>query len=210
MNGNSNKYPTFESKEHSPVESNESEVESDLKINSKKSSSSKLLDHSIAMARIITKATEKDDIPKIKMKGLENEHLHKFLSDYSPDSELSAVYQFPKEYRKGMEMILKVPRGTSLVNFYKDSVGPNQTFIQDITSVLTKADDFNLVEMIRSHDISKITSYDSSKVYSMLHGCDQEISIFKSVIERHNTLEIKQAVLESVGPKAFHDYIVKS
>jgi len=210
LSSRSNEYQTLESKENSSVDSNESEIKSDLKVSSRKSSSSnKLLDHNIAMGKIITKATEKDDIPKIKMKGLENEHLHKFLSDYSPDSELSAVYQLPKVYRKGMEVTLKIPRGTSLVNFYKDSVGPNQTFIRDITKVLTKAYDFNLVTVIRSHDISKITSYDSSKVYSMLHECDQEISIFKSVIEQHNSLEIKQAILENVGPKAFHDYIVK-
>ena len=194
----SDKFKPFEEKEHSSDDSDESEINSNSKIIS---DSSKLVDHNIAMARLITKATEKDEVPKIKLKGVENEHLHKFLSEYSPDSDLSAVYQFPKEYRKSLAILLNIPVGVSLVNFYKDSKGKNQRFIQDIVKILTEAKDFNLVAMIKTHDISKITTYDSSKVLDMISECKQQVSMFKSVIYDFNTLEIKRRVASKILSK---------
>jgi hypothetical protein len=78
------------------------------------------------MARILTKATEKDEVGKVKLKGIEYEDLHKFLSSQLlVRLDQSAVYQFPKEHRKAMERIFKVLVGVSvsLVNHYKSLKG---------------------------------------------------------------------------------------
>ena len=56
-----------------------------------------LLSQTTAMAKVITKSSEKEDIGKAKVKSVEFEDLHKFLSSYTCDSEMSAVYQVPKE-----------------------------------------------------------------------------------------------------------------
>ena len=108
-----------------------------------------LVSQTSIVAKVVTKATEKDEVGKVKLKGVEYEDLHKLLSSYSQDSDQSAVYQFPKEHRKAMERILKVPAGVSLVNHYKNSKGQNQRFIVDITNYLTSARDFSIVSIIQ-------------------------------------------------------------
>ena len=105
----------------------------------------------------------------------------------SSNSSKSVLYQLPKEYRKDIEVSLKVPR-TSLVNFYKDSVGKPQKFTYSITKVLISAEDSN---------------YDSS-----VHECNQETSVLKSIVTPVNSLETKSIILKSSDQKAHGDYTV--
>jgi hypothetical protein len=171
-------------------------------------SADQLLNQTSIMAKLITKSNEKDDVGKVKIKGVEFEDLHKFLSSYSCDSDLSAVYQLPKELRKAMEKILKVPMGISLINHYKDSIGPNQRFIRDLTDYITSFRDFSIVSIIRSHDISSASEFDSSKIYTMLACCEQELFIFRAKVNAINSLEIKKSILNNIGPKIFRDYVI--
>jgi hypothetical protein len=168
---------------------------------------SALVQQTTQMAKIITKSNEKDEIGKVKISNIEFEDLHKFLSSYTCDSELSAVFQFPKDLRVPMEKLLKVPKGISLINYYKDSSGDNQRFINDITSYLISFPDFNIVSIIKSHDISKASDYNVAKIYGMLQHCEQELLIFDSQVNPINILEIKKCILANLGPKVFLDYV---
>jgi len=119
--------------------------------------------------------------------GTEERSLDGTEESVSSNSSKSALYQLPKEYRKDIEVSLKVPR-TSLVNFYKDSVGKTQKFTYSITKVLISAED---------------SSYDSS-----VHECNQETSVLKSIVTPINSLETKSVILKSNEQKAHGDYTV--
>jgi hypothetical protein len=119
--------------------------------------------------------------------GTEERSLDGTEESVSSNSSKSALYQLPKEYRKDIEVSLKVPR-TSLVNFYKDSVGKPQKFTYSITKVLISAEDSN---------------YDSS-----VHECNQETSVLKSIVTPVNSLETKNIILKSSDQKAHGDYTV--
>ena len=120
--------------------------------------------------------------------GTEERSLDGTEESVNSNSNKSALYQLPKEYRKDIEINLKVPR-TSLVNFYKDSVGKTQRFTYSITKILISAEDSN---------------YDSS-----VHECNQETSVLKSIVTPINSLETKNVILKSSDQKAHGDYTVK-
>ena len=119
--------------------------------------------------------------------GTEERSLDGTEESVNSNSNKSALYQLPKDYRKDIEINLKVPR-TSLVNFYKDSVGKTQRLTYSITKVLISAEDSN---------------YDSS-----VHECNQETSVLKSIVTPVNSLETKNVTLKSSDQKAHGDYTV--
>jgi hypothetical protein len=160
------------------------------------------------MTTTLMKSNEKEEIGIVKsMKDVTVEEVHLFLSKYISDSKLSAVHQVPKELRVALGQVLKIPLNQSLVNYYKDSIGTNQLFIQDLRRYITSTRDFDVVSVIKTHKLSATDEFSQKKIYEMLAKCNQEMLIFDNQITAENSLQLKKAVLNNIGPQSFRNYI---
>ena len=105
----------------------------DLKTNSSKIKYSdfeqELNNNSMVLSNLILKSTEKEDIGFVKIKSIEVEDLHEFLSKYDTNSNQSAAYQIPKSLRTALGRALKIPVNETILSYYKKSIGVNQQFI---------------------------------------------------------------------------------
>ena len=108
----------------------------DLKTNSIKIKYSdfeqELINNSMVLSNLILKSTEKEDIGFVKIKSIEVEDLHEFLSKYDTNSNQSAAYQIPKSLRMALGRALKIPVNETILSYYKKSIGVNQQFILDL------------------------------------------------------------------------------
>ena len=162
------------------------------------------------MTNTIVKTNEREEIGIVKqMNDVTVEQIHLFLSKFVPDSKLSAVHQVPKDLRVALAQVLKVPANQSLVNFYKDSIGPDQQFILDLKKHILSAQDFDIVSVISSHKLSKTEEFSLKKLYEMINKCCQEVLIFENVINEQNNLQIKMAIIDNIGPQSFRSYFDK-
>ena len=163
---------------------------------------------SAMMTTHVMKVNEKEEIGTVKaMKTVEDEDIHLFLSKFVPDSNQSAVHQVPKELRIALGQILKIPDDYSLVNFYKDSIGPNQKFIRDLRDYLIADRDFDIISLIKIHAISKSSEYSITKLFDMIAKCKQELKVFGGQLTVKNNLQIKKAIFNNIGPQVFFNYL---
>ena len=185
----------------------------DLKTNSNKIKYSnfeqELINNSMVLSNLILKSTEKEDIGFVKIKSIEVEDLHEFLSKYDTNSNQSAAYQIPKSLRMALGRALKIPVNETILSYYKKSIGVNQQFILDLKKYILSKKDFDIEAAITTHALPKFGEYNLTKLYDMIAKCQKEISEFKYLISEKNNLQIKEAIISNIGPIPFLNYVTK-
>jgi hypothetical protein len=166
-----------------------------------------LVEHTSKMTQIIMKSNEKEDIGKVEMKSINLDELFKFLSKYDSTSGQSAVIQVPRNFHKPLERLLKIPATETLISHYKNSVGRAQLFIHDLKQYVINHRDFDLINTVKSHKMVSAKEFDVTDLITMIACCEQNVELLSGYIAENRILQLKMAILNSIGPKPFQDWL---